>query len=304
MSDWLPSGERSRRVFVIAVLGGCVLLGVVRFLLVPTVFDVNAPDVAGVIGTTLGDMIATALAATLLGLLLFWVFPPPSRPAVVENLPAHEIRRCLTRSVPESKRWWYDGSTGRFQRASTLPEMARWARVDGTSRDVTVMILDPVEEDLCRRYADYRQGVASGADGVWTVGRVREDIYATLLACARFNRTAPLSVTVALKSTMSILRYDLSDVQLVITKEGSKDPAILCPGGSFYYDAYLESLRWSLKQARTVDVSRVVFPDGGFDGDSARQAFTDMGVYTETLDHNKALARVIEQSLSEVHPYA
>jgi hypothetical protein len=302
MDDWLPSGARSRRVFITLVLLGCVVLGLLRFLAVPAVFGSERPGVASVLDTTLGDVIATALAATILGWLLLKLFPPPPRPAIVENVQAHEIGGRLDAAFQSSKRWWYDGSTGRFQRAATLPQMARWARKDGTSREVTVVILDPMDEDLCLRYANYRQALQDGGTE-WTLNRVRTDIYATLLACAFFNQKSPLAVTAALKSTMSILRYDLSDAELVITKEGARDPAIACPRSSYHYDAYSETLRWSLKQARGIDLSRPIVPEQGFDLATAREALAAMEIYAPMLDDDPTLTAILELSRSGVHPY-
>ena len=100
------------------------------------------------------------------------------------------------------------------------------------------MILDPMDEHLCVRYANYRKGLLSGQGQDWSVAAVRRDLYATLLAARRVSECEPLTITVGLKQTMSILRLDLSDSQLVITKEGRSDPAIRCPAESFYFDAY------------------------------------------------------------------
>lgn len=211
---------------------------------------------------------------------------------------------CLRRVFQVTKLWWFDGSTGRYQRAKTLPEMGRLARADGTSRDVTIVLLDPTDEILCRRYANYRRGLLSGKGKDWTVESVRRDLYATLLAACTYSDTEPLTVTVGLKRTMSILRYDLSDSRLVITKEGRSDPAICCPSDSFYFDAYREDLRWALKQARPIDLSAVVVPTGGFDRESARAAFRTMDVYTSALDNDGMVDRVIAEGQSTEHPYS
>jgi hypothetical protein len=304
MDNWFPKGERSRNIFIWLILSGCVLLGVARFLVAPELFGSDPPGVGDVIDETLGNIIATALAATALAWLLLVLFPPPPRPAIVEDVPAHEIGKALESALPDTKRWWFDGSTGRYQRATTLPEMGRWARQEGTSREVTIVILDPQDEQLCLRYANYREGLLSGKGRDWTVESVRRDLYATLLAALTYNVREPLTVTVGLKRTMSILRYDLSDSRLVITKEGRSDPAIACPGGSFFYDAYLEDLRWGLKQARHVDLTKAVVPTAGFDRQSARTALEAIGVYTPILDDDAAVDAVIAEASSREHPYS
>lgn len=303
MDNWLPQGTRSRRAFVVLVLTGCVFLGLLRFVVSPAIFGFSAPGVGAVVDETLGNIIATALAATALALVLLWIIPPPNRPAVVESVPPHEITALLERGFPDSRMWWFDGSTGRFQRAATLPAMGRFARRDGVSREVTLVILDPSDEALCERYANYRKGLTSGVGRDWTVANVRRDLYATLLAAKRYNDTEPLTITIGLKGNMSILRYDLSDSRLVITKEGKRDPAISCPDGSFYYNAYLEDLRWSLKQARRVDLGSRPMPPGGFDRDSAREALVAMGVHTSDVDRDEFVDAVLIEAASTTHPY-
>jgi hypothetical protein len=304
MFDWFPTGTQSRRTFIALVILGCVSLGLVRFLLVPPIFGTETPDFGDVVDETLGNIIATALAATVLAWLLLKIFPPPARPAVVVNVPAHEIRKLLESSLPTAKRWLFDGSTGRYQRATTLPEMGRLARADGTSREVTLLILDPTDDALCTRYANYRRGLASGEGRDWTVESVRRDLYATILAACTYNETEPLTVTVAVKSNMSILRYDFSDSRLVITKEGKTDPAICCPAESFYFDAYLEDLRWSIKQSRHMDLSLVAVPANGFSCESARGAFQALDIYTSTLNNDEFVTAVINEARSRDHPYS
>jgi hypothetical protein len=298
MEDWLPKGERSRSAFIFLVLGLCFFLGLIRFFLVPALFHTDQSGVGDVLDETLGNVIATALAATALAWLFFKLFPPPARPAIVENVPAHEITKLLDSALPAARFWWFDGSTGRYQRSTTLPQMGHWARKEGVSRELTIVILDPLDAELCRRYARYREGLRSGQGREWSVDAVRSDIYATLLAAHVYCERAPLTVNVALKSTMSILRYDLCDRQLVITKEGTTDPAIACPAESFYYHAYLEDLRWRLKQARRVELATLAVPDGGFDRDTARRALHQMGLHTETLDDDARLDRILDESRS------
>jgi hypothetical protein len=304
MYGWLPEGERTRQVFISLVLAGCVVLGVIRFLVVPGVFGSHPPSLAGVLDATLGDVIATALAATALGWLLLKLLPPPSRPAIVENVPAHEIDGLLASALPAAKRWWYDGSTGRYQRATTLPEMGQLGRLEGGRREVRILILDPCDKDLCLRYAEYRQGLQSAKGQRWTLERVRGDLYATVLAALAYSRSEPLDVSVAVKRTMSSLRYDLSDSRLVITREGRSDPAISCPDGSFYYEAYRSDLLLAFAQARPVALMSAEMPAAGFDRASARAALGAMGLDTSTLQDDALVDRIIVDASSREHPYS
>ena len=302
MDGWLPQGKRTRATFITVVLLLCALLAIIRWAVLPLLGTASGSP-AEVTGELIDDFIATALAGTALALILQALFPGPSRPPVVENVPAHEIGGRLREALPDTRRWWYDGSTGRYQRSTTMPELARLARSSGASREMQIVILDPTDEDLCRHYGNYRSSIAD-SDRDYSVDRVRIDIYATILAAIEFNGRDALDIVIALKRTMSILRYDLSDQQLVMTKESKTDPAIACPAESFYYDAFLEQLRMSRKQARTLDLSQAKVPTDGFDRDSARSALMELDVWTSSLDTDGVIEAVIDEATSPKQPYS
>lgn len=302
VDDWLPKGARTRKTFVVLVLAICALLAAIRWGILPHLFDVSGGDPGEVVDELIGDFIATALAGTTLALLLRWIFPPPDRPPIVENLPAHEIGGRLEEALASTRQWWFDGSTGRYQRSTVLPKLAELGRKSGVSREVKIVILDPTDEDLCRHYGNYRGRVASPKK-TFSVDQIRVDIYATILAAAEFNEGHPLDVTVALKRTMSILRYDMGDHQLVITKEGRTDPAIACPDNSFYYDAFHEQLRMSRKQAKELDLRKVEIPTSGFDRDSARAALGQLEIATGILDQDDAVDEILAKAASRQSPY-
>jgi hypothetical protein len=304
MYGWLPEGEHARRVFIALALCGCVLLGLIRFLIVPGVLGSHPPSAADVVDVTLGNVIATVLAATLLGVVLLWLLPAPVRPAVVESVPVHEIGSLLDSALLDARMWWYNGSTGRYQRASTLPEMGERARREGGRREVRLLILDPRDEALCLRYAEYRQGLQSAKGQQWTLQRVRGDLYATVLAALAYGTSMPLDVTVALKASMSSLRYDLSDSVVVVTREGRQDPALAFPVGSFHYDAYRADILLAQRQAQTVDLTRTVVPAGGFDRSSARAALRVLGLDTSDMEDDGLLDRALADAISREHPYS
>lgn len=299
----MPKGERTRTTFVVVVILLCLLFGLVRWVALPLLFNTPSGSPGEVADELIGNFIATVLAVTILALILERLFPGPERPPIVENVPAHEISSRLEAALQSTRRWWYDGSTGGYQRSVTMPKLASFARRSGVSREVTIVILDPTDEDLCRRYGNYRTGV-NKEDQVYSVDRARIDIYATILAALEFNAREPLNVSVALKRTMSILRHDLSDEQLVITKEGRTDPAIACPADSFYYDAFFEQLRMNRKQAKELDLSEVAVPSGRFDRASARRALGELKIATATLADDGAVDAIIEKSLSRRSPYS
>lgn len=303
VEGWLPKGKRTRTTFIVVVVALCVVLAVVRWAVLPVLFGTPSEGPDDVASQFIGDFIATALAGTALALILQWLFPGPAQPPIVENVPAHEIGGQLEAALPNSRRWWYDGSTGRYQRSTTMPELARFARRDGVSREMHIVILDPTDEDLCRHYGNYRSGVTK-SDENYSVDRVRIDIYATILAALNFNERDPLDITVSLKKTMSILRYDLNDEGLVITKENKTDPAIACPAASFYYNAFLEQLRMSRRQATKLDLALAKVPTTAFKRESARRALVELNIATECLDEDWVMDEILEKAFSQEPPYA
>jgi hypothetical protein len=105
-------------------------------------------------------------------------------------------------------------------------------------------------------YENFRRSVSLLPDGTgdtWYRGRARLESYATIVsACWNRQRFRLLDIQVALTSTVSTFRYDMSSEYLIITQDDPRFPALLVPRKKSLYDAYGVELRSSFDQASHV----------------------------------------------------
>ena len=162
---------------------------------------------------------------------------------------------ALMRLMMESATWWrYQGGTGTWFRAATLPTLARRARESNTAIDIYVQTLDPRNEDLCYAYAAYRRSVHSAQhDKLWTEDRVRCEVLATVATLSILKYTdALLGLGLTFIPYHSSFRYDMSNETIVVTTEDPRAPCLRVDSGTYYYEAYRSELVRSFNQAKAV----------------------------------------------------
>ena len=146
--------------------------------------------------------------------------------SMVRVLHGKEVSEAFAQARRSTDRWVFKGGTGTYVRAVTLPECVDIARREKRTLHVQLEIIDPTDEQVCQRYADYRRSLSPGPDStgeLWTLDRTRKESFATILAsCWYRQRFTFLTIAVGLSATMSTFRWDMSSGCLVITQE---DPA-------------------------------------------------------------------------------
>ncbi|MGH2618179.1 MAG: hypothetical protein ACRDJC_23370, partial [Thermomicrobiales bacterium] len=76
----IPIGRYARRVFWTVVVSACLVLVVARFFLVPWLTNRDMPSAAEVADQSLGDILATVIAATVLSAVVIWLTRPAKHP--------------------------------------------------------------------------------------------------------------------------------------------------------------------------------------------------------------------------------
>jgi hypothetical protein len=305
----IPVGRHARRVFWSVVIGACVVLLVARFFAIPALFDAKTPAISDVLDQSLGDIISTVLAATVLSAVVLWLSAPSRKPSDLTVVHPKDIGPKLEEHLSTTRTWTYSGSVGRWNRARAMPELARHARESNSGRDVLLQILDPREERACHAYAEYRRGVRTGTgtrDEDWTIRRVRRDIYATIVAAAALAHREPLlRVRIALKPWTSVFRFDASDRRIVITREDPKEPGLVCETGTYFYDAFREGMRFELDQAVELQLPQ----DGHLQFETlsvgaVRTFLHNLGLGLPDLESDGEVELIIAEAKSGLHPYA
>jgi membrane protein implicated in regulation of membrane protease activity len=178
--------------------------------------------------------------------------------SMVRIVPGEEVRHVLQAARQDTDRWFFKGGTGTFLRAVTLPECVALARREKRTLKLQIEIIDPTDDLVCRRYAEYRRSLSDGTGEAWTTDRTRKESFATIVAVCWYRQHFTfLDVTLGLSSVMTTFRWDMSSRFLVITQEDPNGPALVADAGRPYYRAWDRELHASLEQARRVPLDRV-----------------------------------------------
>ncbi|HEU5063625.1 MAG TPA: hypothetical protein VFT79_10820 [Solirubrobacterales bacterium] len=303
----IPLGGYARRIFWTVVGGACVLLILIRLWVLPSVVGSNPREssgIPGVIDQSLGDILSTVIAATILSGVVVWLTRPSKKPTDLAVVHPKDIRTTLERNLKDTQSWTYSGSVGRWNRARVLPELAAATRRTNLSHSIVLTILDPWDKEACEAYATYRRGVRTGQGGDWSPGRVRCDLLATIVKAAVLCAENPLlDIRIALRRSSSILRVDASDKQLIITREDPSDPGIVCDRGTYFYDAFRQNMEFERKQAKAI----IVFPPRRGDWeeltvDKTKELLNAHDLKGDQLSQSE-LESITAMAQSDDHPY-
>lgn len=179
--------------------------------------------------------------------------------ATIRVLLGDEITYALQEAYRVTNEWIFKGGTATFLRAVTLPECVEYARSERRPISFQLEILDPTDVELCESYATYfRSMVKSDEDErSWTARGTQDELYATILAaCWQQQRYSLLRFRIALSSTMTSFRWDLTSDHLFITERGPRFPAMSISRGGFYYLYWRNELELSFLQARRVQLEQ------------------------------------------------
>ncbi|NJN09603.1 MAG: hypothetical protein HC836_38250 [Richelia sp. RM2_1_2] len=252
----------------------------------------------------LDNLIASGIVTVAIAGIIFYLNPPIIKQSAISLLEPLQISNVLKEARQEASFYWYSGGTGKFTRVVTIPELAKLARAKNQTIELVIQILDPLDTNLCKLYADYRNGVRSAdSKSVWTSKQVQIESYTTIATAYAYHSIQPLlKITVGLKQQSSLFRTDLSSVCAIITKEDPKEPALICQSGSLFYQSFLEDLRLSLKQATLlpqVDCPR--FEE--LRAEKIAQLFKKLGILDQNLTEAD-LAQIVYKVLSCESSYA
>lgn len=302
----IPRPRYARRAFYFVTILICALLGIIQFFVIPVATSTQAPSLGSVLSSLAGALLTSIVSGVLIATLLFWLIPTSDeKTQAIEVIAAYERTELHEQSRADTQIWWYTGATARYNRAITLPDLARRARLANASKGVVLLLIDPDNIDICTHYANWRNGLRSTkASHEWDTTRVRCELLATILCAHSWSSQEPfLDITIGLKQEWSVLRVDMSSRLALVTVEDTRYPALKCGADGFYYNILREDFRLRLSQTRKVpmDVVGVAFEE--LTPDTARRTLGTLGLRLDGLSASD-LQRIVALARTPENPYA
>lgn len=250
----------------------------------------------------LDGLFTSTLVTVGLGTFLFWLTPKNKLNAQMKILQPVEIGSTMTKARIDTEKWWFNGGSGQYTRAQTLPFLASLAREKNRSIDVAIQIMNPNNQKLCESYATYRNSLKSGTKNRKTMRSVQIDLLATIVAAYMWKAEQPrLNIKLGLKDSFSLFRLDISSSTAIITKEDPAEPALLYENGTFFYDAYCEDLKQSLSQVMNLDME-VQFVGKNEINVAQTKALLEQLKFGALVNETE-IEEIITKAKSDINPY-
>ncbi|WOD37773.1 hypothetical protein [Nodosilinea sp. E11] len=282
-----------------------ISLLIARFFMVPYFSGKPTASASGIISSILDNLLAALVTSISIACLVLWLNPPEEQSAIMEIVDSPHISGVLKKGRDRVSEYWYKGNTGRYFRSVTLPDLANEARLDNTTKNIFLIILDPTNEKTCNYYSSFRGKLRSAAkDKPWTGLRVRLELYSAIISAYAWKAQEPaLNITVALVDTVSLFRIDFSSRLVVITREDERQPALMCRSDSLFYKSYREDLFVSFQQAKILSNNILGVPFTLLDVESTRKILDDVGLGCRELSDSD-IFEIISLSRRAENPYA
>ncbi|WP_433724396.1 hypothetical protein ACQP0C_27190 [Nocardia sp. CA-129566] len=174
-----------------------------------------------------------------------------------------ELSDALAQARSGTDRWIFKGGTGAHTRVVTLPDCVQQALHNRRELLVRMEILDPMNMEVCERYAALYRSLAEGSNDdalTWTGKGTQIELFATILSACWYKQRLPhlLDIEIGLTSKVSMFRWDLSSRYLIVTQRGPRFPAMIIERGRPYYDSWSIELRTSFGETRRIPIDRAL----------------------------------------------
>jgi hypothetical protein len=175
--------------------------------------------------------------------------PPGLRDAQVLPLRSGEIADGIVDLPVGATDYWFSGRSGSYFRSVVLPKLDKAARTERRHITIRVVLPDPLNGANAHRYALMKRGLGEEANE-HTLGA---NVVATVIATVRAAVQNPyLHATIAFSPTVPVLRYDISNVGALLSRDAISLPALLVNAHNPYFDMFRDAVENDLAQSRPI----------------------------------------------------
>jgi hypothetical protein len=174
------------------------------------------------------------------------------------DIPAEDRTRALLELLSQADSWSFRGGSGRWQRSTVLPELSRRG---GQNIPYRMQIVDPRNEALCTRYAQFRviaQSPEVSRPNEGEVVTILSDLLACVYAVSWYSHNSMIQPVVSLMPFYTPFRIDGNPAAAVVTIADPTANALGVRRGNWYHRALLEELDRSEEEFPAIKIERSV----------------------------------------------
>lgn len=299
--------RHTRNYFYALMLGVIILILIIRYSVLPDFYPNTAAGLGDFLAFLFNGLVTSLLVTVLIGSFMYWIQPKSINNAKIEIEDQKSLKEMFDIAFSSSEIWYYKGGCGRYFRTKTLPALAQIAREKSQSKEILVVILDPTDDELCRKHALYRGGMASQQieKDKWDLSKVQSELFATIVSTIVTQANEPLlRLSISLCPHYSSFRIDLSDSYAVITKEDRNAPAIICHKGTYFYKSYKDEVILSLNQSKILKkIKEAKFKLSEIQDHNVKDILDEIGIMNSSVNQDM-LERIAKICRDKDNPYA
>lgn len=238
--------KHHRRTFIAFLILICVVLIFVDFTFIRMAPESFRSDLSGYVQSITG--------AIFVALIVLWIFisfiPLGEDSGGLHQIEPNRITGEFEDLLKDAQRWRYKGNFGRYQRGKVLPTLA------GTPNlHVSINIIDPNNQELCREHAQYRNKINSIDKGKrYDADNVSLEVVVTIIHCAWYVANKGVMIDLFLSSVFDPVRIDSNDKAMILTVEDRRSPALKLTSKHFMYNHFELQMRYAREQGRRIDL--------------------------------------------------
>lgn len=250
------SSPSQRRTFIL--ISGITLLVSIISIFAITYYAPNTPAWSAANNLFI-SIVASGAFGLMSGLFIFYFFVDPTDLAAESALLAEDIGQALRSMATEATEYKIYVRTGRHFRSDILPTLIQQSREKRLPIRMEVILLDFCDQNICAKYAQYRQS-SSFDHYLWNTHYVQKEVLATILALKRAKEDNPtfLDIKLYLSGRLSTFRIEGSADVVIVTREDPKDTAARYLRKHRNFAAFSTEFAWVRDEARHATFSEIL----------------------------------------------
>lgn len=253
--------QKSKRIQFLWIVGLILfVIFLIRVYVIPTHFPKSTNETLLYLKSVLDKISISLIVSMFVGWFLFKI-EVPEEESKFEIIEPKRIADYFAIGRINTSFWYFSGGIGRFSRNVSIPKIAEISQSNNASKMIRLNIINPLDEELCANYANYKNSLKSSKDTKinWTSGFVKNQVFATIIKSIIYKSHFPmLEIDIYLKKIFTTTRTDLNESNCIITKEDKRDLGLICTKDTFLYKTYKEEIFQESKQSTKLNIDKVV----------------------------------------------
>lgn len=255
-------------------------------------------------GKIIESLFVSLLTTVGLTFLYFNITPNDDKRTIKLVDKTYRIEKVFHKARKGADYWRFSGGIGRYTRTKTLPELYKISRKKKENIDITIIIMNPNNPKLCKNYASYKNSLDFKNKYDWSQNSTRVNLFATILKSTQYeNQSNFLNVSIYIKDYFSLMRTELTQSKVIITKEDPSIPVISLEKKSYLYSPYKEDFNQTMIQSEFVEIkkdAKLNKPIEDISFEDARRFFDNISIESPS---DEEISDILEVLQNDKNPY-